>query len=61
MIQSSYVDVEEIAIELHLDTSYVRNFWRDILPGLKPQKTRPKQRKLLFSRHEFQALILQDK
>jgi len=56
-MQSELMDVMEIAAELHLSPAYVRNFWRSVLPGIRPRKTRAKQRKLLFFRNEVKGLI----
>ncbi len=58
---SELMGVKEIAVRLHLSPGYVRNNWPVILPGLRPRKTRAKQRKLLFLRNEFDRLILQPK
>jgi hypothetical protein len=60
-MECEFIGVEEIAVKLHLSAGYVRNNWLDILPGLRPRKTRSKQRKLLFLRNEFDRLILQAK
>ncbi len=55
------VGIEEVAEKLHLKPKYVRNHWTTLLPGILPRKTRPEQRKLLFSENEVDNLLLQPK
>jgi hypothetical protein len=55
------VGIAQIAEILHLSPAYVRNNWSIILPGVRPRKTRSKQRKLLFYRDEVDRLIAETK
>jgi len=54
------MDIKEVAQLLHLSPAYLRNNWPVIL-GIKPEKIRPQQRKLLFSRKEVMKKLAEPK